>query len=81
MKSVDRIEFYEKLSECKSKSEIESLIDIIDNDDLRSIILDKYNQIIEFNKDKNDGTLVKDIIKILEFTYLKFEKSMNEENN
>ncbi len=73
-KDIDRIGFYEKLSECKTRLEIENLMDEIDNDDLRYAALDKYNQIMEFNKNKNDGNLVKDIIKILEYTYLNFYK-------
>lgn len=71
---IDRIGFYEKLSECKTRLEIENLMDEIDNDDLHYAALDKYNQIMEFNKNKNDGNLVKDIIKILEYTYLNFYK-------
>lgn len=70
----DRTVFYGNLSKCKSKIEIEDLIDKIDNEDLYVKILDKYNQIIEFSKGKNDANLVKDIIKILEFTYLQFCK-------
>ena len=70
--NLDRTEFYEKLSKCKSKIEIENLIDKIDNENLYAKILDKYNQIMEFNQGKDDEKLVKDIIKILEFTYLKF---------
>ncbi len=73
-KDIDRIGFYEKLSECKTRLEIENLMDEIDNDDLHYAALDKYNQIMEFNKNKNDGNLVKDIIKILEYTYLNFYK-------
>ena len=79
--NIDRIDFYEKLKGCKTRSDIENLIDNIDNEDLYSAMLDKYNQIIEYNKNTNDNKLVEDIIKILEFSYLKFEKSMNEENN
>lgn len=79
--NIDRIDFYEKLKDCKTRSDIENLIDNIDNEDLYSAMLDKYNQVIEYNKNKNDNKLVEDIIKILEFSYLKFEKSMNEENN
>ena len=73
-KSLDRIEFYEQLDKCKNKEEIENLIDIIDNEELYTVILDKYNQILEFNRNKNDSKLVKDIITILQFTYLEFEK-------
>ena len=79
MESIDRIEFYEKLKYCKTRIDIEELIYIIDNDDLRELMLDKYNQILEFNKSKIDEKLVKDIIKILEFTYLNFEKK-NQQN-
>ena len=79
-KSLDRIEFYEQLDKCKSTKEIEDLIDIIDNEELYAVILDKYQQILEFNRNKNDDKLVKDIIKILQFTYLNFErKHQNEE--
>lgn len=72
--SEDRTVFYENLSKCKSKIEIENLIDRIDDEDLYVKILDKYNQIVEFNQGKSDEKLVKDIIKILEFTYLRFCK-------
>ena len=79
-KSLDRIEFYEQLDKCKSTKEIEDLIDIIDNEELYAVILDKYQQILEFNRNKNDDKLVKNIIKILQFTYLNFErKHQNEE--
>lgn len=71
---LDRTEFYENLSKCKSKIEIENLIDKIDDESLYATILDKYNQIIEFKKGKDDTNLVKDLIKILEFTYLQFCK-------
>lgn len=74
IEDLDRTDFYEKLSECKSKIEIENLIDKIDNENLYATILDKYNQIMEFNQGKDDENLVKDIIKILEFTYLNFYK-------
>lgn len=71
---IDRIGFYEQLGNCKSKNEIEELIDNIDDENLYKVILDKYNQIIEFNKNKSDQKLVKDIVKILEFTYLNYIK-------
>lgn len=73
-KDEDRVEFYEQLCKCKTKQEIEDLIDIISNIDLYEIMLDKYNQAIKYNKRKNDGQLVKDIIVILEDAYLKFSK-------
>ena len=74
-KDANRIEFYEKLEKCKTRTDIEGLIDIIDNDELYAIMIDKYNQILEFNKKAVDSELVKDIIKILQYTYLEFEKN------
>lgn len=67
----DRMYFYEELQYCKSREEIKVLIDRIKNNELKNIMKDKYNQIIEFNEDED----VKNIIKILEYTYLKFEKN------
>ena len=69
-KDIDRIEFYEQLSKCESKKELENIIDNIDNEDLLEVIQDKYKQIIEFNQDED----LKSIIRILEYTYLQFEK-------
>ena len=45
-KDIDRIEFYEQLSKCESKKELENIIDNIDNEDLLEVIQDKYKQII-----------------------------------
>lgn len=72
-KSNDRIEFYEQLSKCNSKGDIEDLIELIENADLLEVIEDKYNQILEYNQDED----IKSIIRILEFTFLKFEKEQN----
>ena len=72
-KDIDRIEFYEKLSECKSKQEIEDLIEIIEDDELQIAMSNKLEQILEFNENED----VKSIIRILEYAYLKFEKKEN----
>ena len=34
MKDIDRVEFYEQLNSCKTRVNIEELIDSIDNEDL-----------------------------------------------
>ena len=70
MEDIDRIEFYEKLSECKSRQEIEDLIEIIEDDDLQIAMSNKLEQVLEFNKNED----VRSIIRILEYTYLKFER-------
>ena len=43
-KDIDRIEFYENLKNCKSNKDVEELIENIDNEDLYSAMLDKYNR-------------------------------------
>ena len=67
---LDREGFYEQLSKCNSVKQLESLIDNIDDEDLHEKMLDKFNQILEFNKSEE----LKNIIKILEFDYLNFCK-------
>ena len=67
----DRNEFYKQLQYCKSRKEIEDLFETIENIELYEVIEDKYNQIIELNKDED----LKNIIKILEYTYLNFENN------
>lgn len=76
MEDIDRIEFYKKLSECKSKQEIEVLIEIIEDDELQIAMSNKLEQILEFNKDED----VKSIIRILEYAYLKFQDSHSKED-
>ena len=74
MKDIDRVEFYEQLSKCKTRQEIEDLIEIIEDDDLQIAMQDKLEQILEINKNED----VKSIIRILEYAYLKFKKPENE---
>lgn len=73
---IDRVDFYEQLEFCKTNDDIIDLIDEIDNEDLHIAMLDKYNQILEFNKNET----VKNIVKILEFSYFQFEKKNKNEN-
>lgn len=68
---IDRIEFYDKLKFCKSLAEIEILIENIDNDELQEYIQNKYNQFKKFNK--LDVIIIKDLVKILENAYLRYE--------
>ena len=74
MEDLDRIQFYNQLGNCKSKKEIENLINNIDNENLLEMISEKYKQIIEFNKIEDEERLVKDIIRILEITYINFSR-------
>lgn len=76
MEDIDRIEFYKKLSECKSKQEIEDLIEIIEDDELQIAMSNKLEQILEFNRNED----VKSIIRILEYAYLKFQNSHSKED-
>lgn len=73
MEDIDRIEFYEKLGDCKNRQDIENLIENIEDDDLQIAMQDKMKQILEINKDEE----LKSIIRILEYSYLKYEKSNN----
>ncbi len=77
---LDRIEFYNQLGNCKSKREIEDLINNIDNENLLEVISEKYKQVIEFNKIEDEERLVKDIIRILEITYINFSRRKEREN-
>lgn len=77
MEDIDRIEFYKKLSECKSKQEIEDLIEVIEDDELQIVMSNKLEQILEFNEDED----VKNVIRILEYAYLKFQDSHSKEDN
>lgn len=70
MNNVDR-EFYFKLSLCENRLEIEQLIENIDDDDLHFAMEDKYNQILEFNKEES----LKNIKKIIEFKYMDYRKN------
>lgn len=63
-------EFCFKLNLCSSRQEIEQLIEDIDDDDLHFVMEDKYNQILEYNKDE---TLIS-IKKILDFAYFNYKK-------
>lgn len=64
----DRKLFYEDLQYCTNRTDIEALIEKINDINLKESMTDKYNQILEFNPNEN----VKSIVKILEFSYLKF---------
>lgn len=74
IEDLDRIGFYNQLGNCKSKKEIEDLINNIDSENLLEVISEKYKQIIEFNKIEDEERLVKDIIRILEITYINFSR-------
>ena len=63
-------EFCFKLNLCSSRQEIEQLIEDIDDDELHFAMEDKYNQILEYNKDE---TLIS-IKKILDFAYFNYKK-------
>lgn len=73
MEDLDRENFYYPLKKCKTLKEILKLIDNIDDDDLQRIIMDKYNQYLEYNKQNNIDISV--LIVTLEATYLDFIKN------
>lgn len=62
-------DFLDKLNLCTTKTEVEALIEDIDDDSLYLSMLDKYNQILEFNKDED----IKSIKKILEYKCMNFD--------
>lgn len=65
MNSEDR-EFIFNLNNCNTRSEIERLIEEIDDDQVCIKMGDSYHQILEVNQDEN----VRNIKKILEFKYV-----------
>ena len=79
MEDLDRENFYYPLKKCKTLKEILKLIDNIDDDDLQRIIMDKYNQYLEYNKQNNIDISV--LIVTLEATYLDFIKNNHQKIN
>lgn len=49
---IDRVKFYKKLNSGKTSLNNEELIDLIDSEDFEIVMLDKYNQVIEFDRKK-----------------------------
>lgn len=76
MEDIDRENFYNRLKDCKESKDIKDILNLIENiddDDLQRIIMDKYNQYLEYNKQKNVD--IDDLIVTLESTYLDFIKN------
>lgn len=73
MEDIDRKFFLKKLPNCQTREELENLIQNIDDDELSKIVKDKYEQILEFNKDEK----LKSIIRIIEFTYYNYINTKN----
>lgn len=78
MEDIDRENFYNHLEDCKKSKNIKdvlTLIENIDDDDLQKVIMDKYKQFFEYNK--NDNVDIDVLIMTLENTYLEFTKNAN----
>ena len=74
---IDRIEFYNNLKYCESLNDIKKLIDNIENDELLIKMKEKYEQFIEFNKEKN--VEISNLIVVLECAFLDFIRENNKD--
>lgn len=64
---IDR-EFLYKLEICKTRKEIEKIIEDCDDDNANKILQEHYEQIIKFNSEEP----IRNIINILIFVYRKY---------
>ena len=64
---IDR-EFLYELEICKSRKEIEDVIEDVDDDDVRENLSEHYKQILKFNENEN----VMSIKNILIYSYRKY---------